>query len=271
MREARAEAPAQLLHHRVRGPLQSRRAEPAPRRGDAARLVPLEERVLDRVAHGPEVGMAASWLSRLRGPRSRRGARPAGPCRACAPRARAPRARRSRTRFLSARFSLGQRPQLLLLLARRARLLAASAWPARCRGRGSRAASAQRDPARRGPSGCPPAGARRARGGASGCGGGGHPIPFAARAGSPPVLSSCGKTLRPGYSASAPSASSMRSSWLYFATRSERDGRAGLDLAAAGGHGEVGDRGVLGLARAVGHHRGVARLARPCAPRRGSR
>src|SRR5215217_1865707 len=30
--------------------------------------------------------------------------------------------------------------------------------------------------------------------------------------------------LRPGYSASAPSASSMRSSWLYFATRSEREG-----------------------------------------------
>src|SRR3954471_20452028 len=32
------------------------------------------------------------------------------------------------------------------------------------------------------------------------------------------------KTVRPGYSASPPSASSMRSSWLYFATRSERDG-----------------------------------------------
>ena len=30
--------------------------------------------------------------------------------------------------------------------------------------------------------------------------------------------------MRPGYSASAPSASSIRSSWLYFATRSERDG-----------------------------------------------
>jgi hypothetical protein len=29
---------------------------------------------------------------------------------------------------------------------------------------------------------------------------------------------------------------------------------AGLDLAAVGGHGEVGDRGVLGLARAVAHH-----------------
>src|SRR3954464_13517896 len=32
------------------------------------------------------------------------------------------------------------------------------------------------------------------------------------------------KALRPGYVASAPSASSIRSSWLYFATRSERDG-----------------------------------------------
>src|SRR5215207_5877941 len=31
-------------------------------------------------------------------------------------------------------------------------------------------------------------------------------------------------TERPGNSASAPSASSMRRSWLYFATRSERDG-----------------------------------------------
>ena len=31
-------------------------------------------------------------------------------------------------------------------------------------------------------------------------------------------------TDRPGYSASAPSASSIRSSWLYLATRSERDG-----------------------------------------------
>src|SRR5215210_9499626 len=32
------------------------------------------------------------------------------------------------------------------------------------------------------------------------------------------------KADRPGYSASPPSASSMRSSWLYFATRSDRDG-----------------------------------------------
>src|SRR5512142_2865046 len=34
-------------------------------------------------------------------------------------------------------------------------------------------------------------------------------------------------------------------------------GRAGLDLAAVAGHGQVGDGGVLGLARAVAHHAGV--------------
>src|SRR5690606_14797274 len=32
----------------------------------------------------------------------------------------------------------------------------------------------------------------------------------------------------------------------------------GLDLSAVGGHGEVGDRDVLGLARAVAHHAAVA-------------
>ena len=54
----------------------------------------------------------------------------------------------------------------------------------------------------------------------------------------------------------------MRSSWLYFATRSVRAGRAGLDLAAADGDREVGDRGVLGLAGAVAHHRAVAAAVR---------
>ena len=68
--------------------------------------------------------------------------------------------------------------------------------------------------------------------------------------------------LRPGYVASAPSASSMRSSWLYFATRSRPRRGAGLDLPAAGGDGEVGDRRVLGLARAVRHDGRVARVAR---------
>ena len=36
---------------------------------------------------------------------------------------------------------------------------------------------------------------------------------------------------------------------------------AGLDLAGVGGHGEVGDGGVLGLAGAVADDRGVAVLA----------
>src|SRR5690606_14077748 len=34
--------------------------------------------------------------------------------------------------------------------------------------------------------------------------------------------------------------------------------RAGLDLTAIGGDGEVGDRCVLGFARAVAHHRRIA-------------
>src|ERR687886_2677272 len=46
---------------------------------------------------------------------------------------------------------------------------------------------------------------------------------------------------------------------LGHAVRARR--RAGLDLAAARGHREVGDRRVLGLARAMRHHRRVARLA----------
>ncbi len=33
--------------------------------------------------------------------------------------------------------------------------------------------------------------------------------------------------------------------------------RAGLDLTAVGGHGQVGDGGVLGLPRPVGHHAGI--------------
>ena len=49
---------------------------------------------------------------------------------------------------------------------------------------------------------------------------------------------------------------------LRHAIRARR--RAGLDLAAAGGDGEVGDRRVLGLARAVRHDRGVAGRRAPC-------
>ena len=46
------------------------------------------------------------------------------------------------------------------------------------------------------------------------------------------------------------------------AVRSERDERAGLDLPAVGGDGEIGDGGIFRLARAVRHHRGVAGLVR---------
>ena len=56
---------------------------------------------------------------------------------------------------------------------------------------------------------------------------------------------------RPAYAACAPSSSSMRSSWLYFADAVGAAGRAGLDLPAAGADREVGDRRVLGLAGAV--------------------
>ena len=70
------------------------------------------------------------------------------------------------------------------------------------------------------------------------------------------------KADRPGYEAAGPSCSSMRMSWLYFATRSLRDGAPVLIWPAPGRDREVGDEGVLGLARAVGHHRRVARAAR---------
>ena len=54
----------------------------------------------------------------------------------------------------------------------------------------------------------------------------------------------------------------MRSSWLYFATRSERDGAPVLIWPQPVRHREVGDRRVLGLARAVRHDRRVAGLPR---------
>ena len=56
----------------------------------------------------------------------------------------------------------------------------------------------------------------------------------------------------PRNSADWPSSSSMRRSWLYLAMRSVRHGGAGLDLAGAGGDGEVGDEGVFGLAASGG-------------------
>ena len=54
--------------------------------------------------------------------------------------------------------------------------------------------------------------------------------------------------------AASSSSSSMRSSWLYLATRSRAGRRAGLDLAAVRGDREVGDGGVLGLAGPVADH-----------------
>src|SRR3989442_4009784 len=47
---------------------------------------------------------------------------------------------------------------------------------------------------------------------------------FGDEAPSPPDYPARGNALRPGYSASAPSSSSIRSSWLYLATRSVREG-----------------------------------------------
>ena len=69
-------------------------------------------------------------------------------------------------------------------------------------------------------------------------------------------------TPRPGYDASGPSASSIRSSWLYFATRSVRDGAPVLiwPQPVATARSAIVD--VLGLARAMRHHRGVAGLTR---------
>ena len=53
----------------------------------------------------------------------------------------------------------------------------------------------------------------------------------------------------------------MRRSWLYLATRSVREAEPVLIWPQLGGHREVGDGGVLGLAAAVAHHAGVAGAA----------
>lgn len=45
----------------------------------------------------------------------------------------------------------------------------------------------------------------------------------------------------------------MRMSWLYLAMRSLRHGAPGLDLAGIHGNGQIGDRGIFALARAVAH------------------
>ena len=80
-----------------------------------------------------------------------------------------------------------------------------------------------------------------------------HPVPTHAE-----VVKRSG----PGVYRDVASSASMRSSWLYLATRSVRDGGAGLDLPGVGRHGDVGDGRVLGLAGAVGDHRRVARPLR---------
>ncbi len=66
---------------------------------------------------------------------------------------------------------------------------------------------------------------------------------------------------RPANRAIGPSSSSMRRSWLYFATRSVREAEPVLICPQFGGHREVGDGRVLGLAAAVAHHAGVAGAA----------
>ena len=60
----------------------------------------------------------------------------------------------------------------------------------------------------------------------------------------------------------APSSSSMRSSWLYFATRSVRLADPVLICPALVADREVGDGRVFGFARAVRDDRGVVRVAR---------
>ena len=62
--------------------------------------------------------------------------------------------------------------------------------------------------------------------------------------------------------AAPPSSSSMRSSWLYFATRSVRLAEPVLIWPGAGGDGEIGDGRVFGLAGAVRDDDAVAGLLR---------
>ena len=67
---------------------------------------------------------------------------------------------------------------------------------------------------------------------------------------------------RPAYTARAPSSASIAQQPVVLGDAVRARERAGLDLPAAGADREIGDRGVLGLAGAVRHHRGVARRAR---------
>ena len=79
----------------------------------------------------------------------------------------------------------------------------------------------------------------------------------------PPAASPRARAAPPRYAAAGPSSSSMRSSWLYFATRSLRAGAPVLIWPAVGRDREVGDGRVLGLAAAVRHHRRVAVAGAP--------
>ena len=64
----------------------------------------------------------------------------------------------------------------------------------------------------------------------------------------------------PGYTAAAPSSSSIRSNWLYFATRSVLLGSTGLDLTGVQCHCQVGNGGILGLTGTVGGNSGITGL-----------
>ena len=79
------------------------------------------------------------------------------------------------------------------------------------------------------------------------------------------------ETRRARRSAPCPGPASMRSSWLYLAMRSERDSEPVLIWVAARADREVRDGGVLGLARAMRHHRGIAGLLGHARSRPGSR
>ena len=65
------------------------------------------------------------------------------------------------------------------------------------------------------------------------------------------------KARRPRYSAASPRPSSMRSNWLYFAVRSLRAGAPDLICPQFVATARSAIVDVLGLARAVRHHRGV--------------
>ena len=107
---------------------------------------------------------------------------------------------------------------------------------------------------------------RHVRGPGAGCAVRGHrarEVRRRARVAPGKRVSRCVRRTRPspGSSAASPSSSSIRSSWLYLATRSERDGAPVLIWPQPVADGQVGDRRVLGLAGAVRHDRAVARLA----------